>query len=182
MGDNIIALTKFAEASDPASGIGAFNLNLKSFIFQLVTFIIVLLIIKRWVLPPLVRTLEDRREALEKNLVQARETEEALALAETKASQILHHTREQADVALAEAKSQAREVMTRAESNAQTQALRILQEAEAQLAQERAKLRTELKVELADLVTEASEKVLRAKLTSREDRQLIEQTIKELVR
>ena len=74
--------TQFAEVSSSESGIGAFNINLKSFIFQLVTFVIVLLVFKRWVLPPLIKTLEDRRQTLEKSLTQAKETEEALARAE----------------------------------------------------------------------------------------------------
>ena len=62
---------QFAQASDSASGIGAFNINLKSFVFQLITFVIVLLVFKRWVLPPLLKTLEDRRQTLERSLTQA---------------------------------------------------------------------------------------------------------------
>jgi len=176
-----ILIIKFAEADSPQGGISAFNINLKSFIFQLITFVIVLLIIKRWVLPPLTKTLEDRRQTLEKSLVQAKETEETLARAEEQAGQILHKTREQADTAILEAKTQAREVVSAAEGDAHVQSLRIIKEAEAQLAQERAKLRDELKEELAGLVTEATEKVLRTKLTASDDRRLIEQSIKELV-
>lgn len=177
----MISPTYFAEEAQ-SSGIEAFNINLKSFIFQLITFVLVLLIIKRWVLPPITKTLEDRRQTLEKSLVQAKETEETLARAEERAGQILHKSREQADTALVEAKSQAREVVSKAETDAQVQALRIIKEAEAQLDQERAKLRDELKVELAGLVTEATEKVLRSKLTAADDRRLIEQSIKELAR
>lgn len=180
LAENLI--TKFAGADSPQSGISAFNINLKSFIFQLITFVIVLLIIKRWVLPPLTKTLEDRRQMLEKSLVQAKETEETLAQAEEQAGQILHKSREQADTALSEAKAQAREVVAKAETDAQVQALRIIKEAEAQLAQERAKLRDELKTELAGLVTEATEKVLRSKLTASDDKRLIEEGIKELAR
>jgi len=177
----LATFVKLAEA-ESSSGLEAFNLNLKSFGFQLITFIIVLLIIKRWVLPPLTKTLEERRQTLEKSLVQAKQTEETLARAEEQAGTILHKTREQADVTIAEAKNQAREVLSKAEVNAQTQAQRILKEAEVQLAQERAKLRDELKVELAGLVTEATEKVLKSKLSAAADRQLIERSIKELAR
>ena len=67
----------FAQAS---GGIGAFNLNLKSFLFQLITFALVLLVLKRWVLPPLMKTMENRRLALEQSLADAKATEEALAL------------------------------------------------------------------------------------------------------
>ena len=92
---------QFAEASGSANGISAFNLNLKSFLFQLTTFMIVLLVIRRWVLPKIVETLEKRRETLERSLAQARQTEEMLAIAEVKAAELIAKARAQADESLA---------------------------------------------------------------------------------
>lgn len=166
---------------ETASGISSLGINFKGFIFQLITFLIVFLILRRYVFPKLVATLEKRRETLEQSLIQAKLTEEALTLAEEKAGQILHRAREQADATLAEAKVQAKDFITRAENNAHDRASKIIDESEAQLDLERAKLRSQLKTELADLVTQTTEKVLSTKLTSREDRRLIEQSIKELV-
>jgi len=68
-------------ASSSSSGISSLGVNLKAFIFQLVTFLLVLLILRRWVFPKLVATLESRRDALERSLLQAKETEEALKAA-----------------------------------------------------------------------------------------------------
>ena len=174
----IITAPQFASSS--ASGISSLGINLKSFIFQLITFVIVLLILKRWVFPKLVATLEARRKTLEESLIQAKQTQEALEKAEVKASEILHKARQQADSALAEAQNQAKEVVAKAESIAQVQADRVLKEAEAQIDQEHNKLREELKGELADLVVLTTEKVLKTKLNAREDARLIEQSIKEL--
>jgi F0F1-type ATP synthase membrane subunit b/b' len=50
------------------------------------------------------------------------------------------------------------------------------------LSQERSKLRTELKEELADLVVDTTEKVLRKRLSAKEDLDLINDSIKELSR
>ena len=58
---------KFAESS----GISSLGINLKGFLFQLITFVIVLLILRRYVFPKLVATLEARRSALEQSLAQA---------------------------------------------------------------------------------------------------------------
>lgn len=170
---------QFAETTS-SGGISSLGVNLKSFIFQLITFVIVLLILRRYVFPKLVATLEERRKTLEESLVQAKKTEEALTKAEEKANHILHQAREQADEALAEAKNQAREMVNKSEESAREQASRIIKETETVIAQEHTKLREELKGELASLVAEASEKVLRAKLSSSEDEKLIERSVKEL--
>lgn len=170
---------QFAETAS-SGGISSLGINLKGFIFQLITFLIVLLILKRYVFPKLVATLEDRRKTLEESLVQAKKTEEALTKAEQSATHILHQAREQADEALAEAKSQARELVEKSESSAKDHAERIIRESETVIAQERTKLRAELKSELASLVAEATGKVLKEKMTAHEDEKLIEKSIKEL--
>ena len=172
--------TQFAEVSSSESGIGAFNINLKSFIFQLVTFVIVLLVFKRWVLPPLIKTLEDRRQTLEKSLTQAKETEEALARAEAKAEEIITKARTQADNALRDAKKSAEGVIVDAETAAAQRAALIIKDAQAQLAQEKNNLRLELREELAELVADMAEKIIRQKLNASSDRSLIERTLQEV--
>lgn len=168
---------QFAASS---GGIGSLGINLKAFVFQLITFLIVLLILKRWVFPKLVATLEARRKTLEESLEQAKATQLALEKAEEKAEEILHKAREQADTSLADAREQAKAIISKAEGAADTQASRIVKEAEQHLEQERARLRTELKNELTDLVIATTEKVLRTKLNDKEDAKLIEQSIKEI--
>lgn len=174
----LIVQPQFAQSS--SGGISSLGIDLKAFIFQLITFVIVLLILRRWVFPKLVATLEARRRTLEESLVQAKQTEEALAKAEEKASQILHKARETADQAVTDAKSQAKEVVAKAEEAAAQQADRIIKETASHIDQERAKLHDELKKELAGLVAEATEKVLKTKLSAAADAKLIEQSIKEL--
>ena len=174
-------LPQFTETSGSGNGIGAFNLNIKSFLFQLITFVIVLLILKRWVLPKLIETIEQRRQALEKSLTQAKQTEEVLARAQTHAEEILAAARHQADEALTEAKKTAGTLITDAEEVAAKRAGLIIKEAEARLSQERDKLRQELREELAELVADATEKIIHEKLDVRRDMSLIERAIKGVV-
>lgn len=176
----ISAVPQFADSS--AGGISSLGLNLKSFIFQLITFLIVLLILRRWVFPKLVATLEARRATLEESLVQAKQTQEALEKAHEKSAEILHKARQAADQALAEAKVQAKQVVADAENAAGVQAERVMKEAESHLAQEAEKLRGQLKDELTDLVIATTQKVLRAKSTPADDARLIDKYIKELNR
>lgn len=173
---------KFAAAESSQSGLGAFHINLKSFLFQLVTFLIVLLIFRRWILPPILKTLEDRRKTVEQSLEHAKQTEATLAKAEERAQAVLHKAREQADRAMADANAQAKEVITKAESTADAQAQRIIKATEERLGQERQKLHDQLKDELGDMVVLTTEKVLRRKIDESEDRRLIEESLKELAK
>ncbi len=170
---------QFAETS--SSGIGAFNINLKGLIFQLLTFLMVMLVFKRWILPPLFKTMEERRKTLEKSLTQAKETEETLARAEAKSEEIIVRARDQADEALAEAKKAASSIIADAETAAAGRANLIIKEAEASLGRERTKLYEELRGELATLVADATEKIVQEKLEPKRDRSLIERALRGLV-
>ena len=165
-----------------SSGISSLGINGKAFVFNLITFVIVLLILRRWVFPKLVETLEARRKTLEESLVQAKQTEEALTKAEAKAEELLAKARAQADTALAEAKTQAEKVIADAETEAGVRAARLIKDARDQLDQERNKLRQDLRHELAGLVASATELVLRKKLDEKNDRELIQSSLKELVK
>lgn len=174
-----LAITYFGQSSS-SSGISSLGINLKSFVFQLITFLIVLFILRRWVFPKLVATLEERRKTLEASLTQARLTEETLQKAEAKAGEILQAARAQADTALAEAQAKAEEIIAKGETAASERGARIIAEAEERLGKERERLHGELRGELAELVAITTEKVLRQKLNQREDRALIERSLKEL--
>jgi F-type H+-transporting ATPase subunit b len=173
-----------AEASGESStgGISSLGLNVKSFVFQLITFLIVLLILRRWVFPKLVATLEERRKVLEESLEQARKTEETLHKTEVGAAEILSKARDEADAALADAQSRSKEIIAEAEKAGEIAASRIVKEAEAHLGQERNKLRDEIKEELTDLVVATTEKVIGKRLSAKEDIGLISESIKELER
>lgn len=172
--------TTFAESS--SGGISSLGINLKSFIFQLITFLIVLFILQRWVFPKLVDTLEARRKKLEDSLAQAKATEEVLRQAETKAAGILQKARAAADTALADATAKAEEIVAKGEAAADERSKRIVAEAEDHLHQERQRLHDELKGELTGLVVATTEKVLRQKVNQQTDRALIERSLKELAR
>jgi F-type H+-transporting ATPase subunit b len=153
----------------------------KSFIFLLITLVLVLFVFNKWLLRPLMMTFDARRQAVEESLTKAKQTEEALAKAEEKSAQIIKAAREQADRSLAEASAQAKDIIAKAEAAAGVQAQRLVEEATEQLGHERLKLEEQLRGELADLVIMTTEKVLRQKVDKKQDVLLVENAIKELV-
>jgi F-type H+-transporting ATPase subunit b len=173
-----LIVTQFAQADSGGSGLGAFQLNIKDFIIQLVTFVLVFLILRKWVVPKLAATIDGRQRTLEESLENARRTEEALKQAEARAEEILGKARAQADEALAEAKDAGAGVISQAEAAAAARAETIVKEAESRLNDEREKLRKELHDELAGLVADATEKIIHEKLDEKKDMSLIERAIK----
>ncbi len=168
----------FAESKE--SGIGAFNINLKGFLFQLATFILVVLIFRKWILPKITGTINERQKTLEKSLDDAKKTEAVLAEAETRAEELLTKARGQADDNLAEARKSAEEVIANAEAAATERSAAIIKDAEAHLDQERTKLREQLRQEMAELVAEATTKVVEQKVDARRDKSLIERAIRSI--
>jgi len=167
-----------AQSTDSGGGLGAFQISWKGLIFQLVTFLLVVLIFRRWILPPINRTLEARRQAVEKGLEDAKDSEEALAKAEAKSEEILAKARAQADAALAEAKDAGAGMVAKAEAAAAERANLIIKEAESRLSQEREKLRQELRAELGTLVADATERIIHEKIDAKKDLSLIERAIR----
>ena len=172
------SFVKFADSS--SSGLGAFNLNIKGFIIQLALFFIVLWVFKRWVLPPIVRTLETRRKTLEDSLANAQKTEEILRQTEAKVAEALQKARAEADQAIAEAQTEAKRIIAVAEAQGDEAAERIRKEAKTFLQEHEQILRKELKDELVALVIQTTAKVIEQKLTPEEDMRLIQDAIKVL--
>lgn len=170
-------------ASAPAeSGLGALGLNVKSLFFQLITFLLVLILLRRYVFKRLVTTLEKRRQVLMRSLQQAKAAEQGLAQAQTEARKILQSARQTADQLLREAERRATETAAAAEKQGAERAERLLAEAEQRLQRRQQQLSSELRAELAELVVAGTEKILATKLNERRDRELIERSLKELAR
>lgn len=170
----MIAFTLFAET---AGGIGALGINLQGFLFQLVTFVLVLLILRKFVYHRLVSTLEERRMAVEKSLDQAKETATELEQTREKIVAMLKQAQAEANDIIATGQKEATTTIEAAETKARKTAEHIIDEAHTQLTAETEKARQQLKKETAQLVALATERVIGQKLDAQTDRQLIEQAI-----
>ncbi|MGH7196343.1 MAG: F0F1 ATP synthase subunit B [Candidatus Saccharimonadales bacterium] len=170
-------LGQFAEA-EASGGIAALGLNWQSFLFQLITFVIVLLILRQFVFKKLVTTLEDRRLTVEKSIEHAAETEAKLKQAEEKIAKMLARARDQADEVVGASHKEAAGIVEAAESKAVKRAEHIVKEAKSQMDVEITKARAALKAETAQLVMVATERIIKEKLDAKKDAALIDDALK----
>lgn len=178
----ITSLTQFAaEAAheEPAGGIAALGIDLKAFIFQLITFVAVLLFLKKFVYHKLVDTLEERRSAVVGSLEAAKQAAEDLSKAEEKVSNLLAEARKESADIVATAQKEATALVEEAEEKARKKAETIVAEAKTQLDSEILKARTQLKAETKALVAQATERIIGEKLTTAADEKLIEKALAE---
>lgn len=166
-------LTIMAQTTEASGGIAALGLNLKYFLFQLVSFVIVLLVLRKWVFPKLVQTLEDRRKVVEQSLERAKATEEAVRDAKKEITALLHEAQSEAKAMVEISRKEAIAFMNEAEEKANKKAQYILKEAKAQIDAEVLVAAEKLKQETAQLVASATERIIKQKVDASKDADLI---------
>lgn len=174
----IIALASAESASKSSGGIASLGLDIKTFIFQLIAFIIVLLILNKLAVKKILAIMDKRQSELKKGLKAAEASAKALEEANQKSDKILESARKDADSIIADAHSESMQIVKDVEEKASLRSERIISEAREQLDQDVQKARESLKKETAQLVTLVAEKVLQEKLTDQKDADLIENTLK----
>jgi len=174
---NLLATTESA-ASSPGL-FQALGIDWKLFIVQGVAFVVLVLILAKFVYPVLIKAIDDRRAAIEAGLKEAKESQEALEVAETKVTELLAQARTEADDILARTHQESATMVAEAESKAKARAEQIVADARAQLSVDVAKAREALKKDTVELVALATERVIGEKLDDRKDAELVKKVLAE---
>jgi F-type H+-transporting ATPase subunit b len=162
-----------AEAAKPS----LIDISFGLMFWTLVTFVIVLVILKKYAIGPLQDAIEKRREAITADLdaaEQARQEAQA-ALAEYRAA--LAASRKEATQIVEAARRTSEEQRRQALAEIEAEKTRQLERARAEIAAEvRQSLQT-IKTQIADLTVVATEKVLRTRLDEAEQKRLIDDAL-----
>src|SRR5436305_1323253 len=108
-------LTQFGDSS---SGLGALGVDPKAFVIQLITFILALLVLRRYAFGPILKVLRERRETIEGGVKLGEKMRRDEAEMEAKVEKALHQARMRADGIIAEAHDTARQAISDAEQRA----------------------------------------------------------------
>lgn len=149
-------------------------------IVELVTFLIMLAILARWVYPDLVKRAEARQQAI---AAQLREADEARKQAEQRlkdAEAQLAEARKTAQGVIDNAGKSAEQLRQELRQKAEEESRRIVESARKEIEAERDQAVRSVRSEVAGLVVTATEKVIGETLDDRKHRQLIERAIGEV--
>lgn len=165
--------------AETSGGLGALGINLQGFVFQLITFVMVLVLLRKFVYQKLVETLETRRKAVIDSLDNAKEAAAALEKTNEKTVELMKEARQEAADIVALAQKEAAKVAEEAEIKASKKADHILEQAEARIHSDIAAAKLALQTEMVGLVAAATEKVIEQKLDLKSDAKLIKEALRE---
>lgn len=139
---------------------------------QIVNFLIILYIIKRFLLKPILDVLNKRKLIIKEGLSQAEESRKLLEKTEEREKEILKQARDESKKMLEETRKQRDEIMQAAERTAKEQAQKILLEAQRQISFETKEAQKNLSTQISGLAVEFLQKSS-AQLFSKEDQEKI---------
>ena len=156
---------------------GDLGLNVKFFIAQLINFGILLLIFWKWILPSVTKAMQARTERIEKSLTDADRIEKEKKEFETWRQTEMSKARQEASSIVTSAQTEAGKAKQQILDQTKLDQQKLVDQAKTQIESEKNKALQDAKGELADLVTNATEKILRKKLDAHSDQQLIKESL-----
>ena len=142
-----------------------------------ISFVILLVILYKVGLPPILELLEERERRIKADLDRA---DQARRDAETRLAEYerrLKQAQGEARAILEEARLQAQRLAEESQKRTEQQAATMIRNAQEEMVRESARLRDELRAETIGLVMAVAERILSRRLTSEDDRRLIEEAL-----
>lgn len=156
------------------------GIDWKLLLAQIVNFLVLLWVLKRFAYGPIIRALAKRSKTIEQSLVQAKEIEtERNRLAEEKQAE-LAKARAAAQQLLGEARQDAEAFLAQSREQAKQEAAAVVKAASQEAKRTKDAIVAEAKQELADVVVASAEKVIRVKLDTAADRKLVDEALREM--
>ncbi len=147
---------------------------------QVVNFLVLLYILKRFLYKPILKVLEQRKQTIAQSLENAQQIELKLKKTEEDREQALIKAAQEAKNILEGASKTASEIVQEAHIKAQKDIEELIIKNTEAMRLEREKLHQEIREELADLVVTAVQKVSGKVLTKKDQKEIIEKSIKDL--
>lgn len=174
-----ILITFASTEAEEASGIAALGIEPKAFVIQLITWILVFLVLKKFVFTPIVKMLDKRRATIEDGVRLTSEMREEKEKLDKQIEKVQKDARKHADEVIADAQAQAGVILKDAEESAQAKIDILIAEAGKKIEQETQQARIAVEKEAVELVVKATEIIAREKLDAKKDQALIASALKE---
>ncbi len=149
------------------------NINL-TLIAQLVSFAVFVWFTMKYVWPPLVKAMDERKAKIAEGLAAAERGQHEQKLAQERATEELHKAKQQAAEIKANAEKQAAMIVEEARDKAKEEGKRQLAAAQAEIEQETNKAREVLRSKVAELAVMGAEKILRKEINADAHKDIVE--------
>ncbi len=149
------------------------NINL-TLIGQSIAFIVFVWFCMKFIWPPLMKALEDRKTKIAEGLAAAERGKQEQALSEKRGVEVIKKAKGKAAEIIAGAEKRGSEIVDEAKSDAKVEGERIISAAKSEIDQEINRARETLRGELAMLATAGAEQILGKEVDSEAHRKMLD--------
>jgi F-type H+-transporting ATPase subunit b len=148
-----------------------------TFFIELIVSIVLILLIYKYVLPPINKAMEERQEKIRSSLEAADQARADAEAADDERRTVLEEARHQAREIVATANRTAEQVRTDAQARAQSEKERIVGDADAEIALARQRAVDEAASRIGEIVMDVVERVIGRELNAEAHRDLIDEAV-----
>ncbi len=145
---------------------------------QIINFVIIFTALYFFALKPLLRVMQNRTQTIEKSLEDAKKAEENLAKAEKDYNKKIQEAKQEANAILKKTEKQAEQKKQETTEKARQEIGEMISKEKERQRSEKQKTLKEIREEVAGLVESSLEKILKEKVDSEKDKELIKKSLK----
>ena len=149
---------------------------------QIVNFLLILFLLKKFFYKPIIKLLDDRKKKIEESLKNAELIEERLKQTEEKSAQIIEEARRNSQNLITESKKEADRILAQAAIEARKSAEQTIADTQTQISLQKVEMKKELEKETLSLVVAVVNKVLGRTVSPKEKQVLTSRAASEITR
>ncbi|MGI9239311.1 MAG: F0F1 ATP synthase subunit B [Verrucomicrobiales bacterium] len=157
--------------------LGQFGVEWPKFLAQMLLFLIVYLILKKFAFGPVMAVLEERRQRIAEGEENLKKIKADLEAAEEKKNEVIGQANDQAERLISEARESADHLGEKLRVEAQSEANTIISKARDTTELERSQMLTQLKGDFGRLVIDTASKVTGKVLTDEDQKKINDETV-----
>ncbi len=147
---------------------------------QMITFTLLVWFTMKYIWPPIIAALEERKAKIADGLAAAEKGQEGIKLAEKKAKSVIKEAKDHAAEIIASAQKRANELVEESKHEAKKQGDRELEAARAKIEQEMLHARENLRKEVSALALRAAEQILKEEIDKAKHQNILNRAMEEL--
>lgn len=166
------------DAAEHAEQSGILGFNLQVLVFQIITFLLVFALLKKFAFDKIVKILDDRHKVIEDGVRLGRKLEKQRDEMDKESAKITREARHEADRIIANAQKDSRQVIRDAEKAANRKVDAMLADADARIHEETEAAKRKLEKDIVKIVSEATEAIVGEKVDLKKDAEIIEKVLR----
>jgi len=147
---------------------------------QMITFALLVWFTMKYIWPPLIQALEERKKKIAEGLAAAEKGQEDMKMAEKKAISVLREAKEQSADIVNLAHKRANEMVEESKQSAKQEGERLIVAAKAQIEQEMQQAKEGLRQEVSSLAITAAEQILQTEVDATKHKEIVDNVAKKL--